>query len=134
MRGAINTDIALAEVYENDDPLAATKRRVAAVEAEAAALAAHGLSDVEEDNTKEDSFTLDSGGEDENKDDLIGRLIVINASYGGFSISQEMRAEWCKRKGLSSSRYVADIPRDDTDLVSVVQVPKILTGVHLLHG
>lgn len=49
--------------------------------------------------------------------------VVINTCYGGFALSPKGIAAVRKRKGCSGSRKINDytIPRDDPDLVAVVE-------------
>lgn len=65
--------------------------------------------------------------------------VVINECYGGFGLSSEALAEYCRRKGVDTAGYTdnggwfekiddesdiisaSDIPRHDPDLVAVVE-------------
>lgn len=50
------------------------------------------------------------------------RKVVINACFGGFGLSKEARALYAQRKGLEPEDVsVYDIPRDDYDLIAVVE-------------
>lgn len=50
------------------------------------------------------------------------RKVVINACFGGFGLSKEARALYAQRKGLEPEDVtVWDIPRDDYDLVTIVE-------------
>lgn len=51
--------------------------------------------------------------------------VVINKRYGGFSLSEEGMREYCTLKGCEwtprTHVYEHNIPRDDPDLVAVVE-------------
>lgn len=48
--------------------------------------------------------------------------IVINSCYGGFGLSENAFAEYCKRKNLDPNETGEwDIPRDDSDLIDIVE-------------
>lgn len=48
--------------------------------------------------------------------------IVINTCYGGFNLSDAAVAEYANRKGIPVDEVMHwEIPRDDTDLVAVVE-------------
>lgn len=58
--------------------------------------------------------------------------IVINKCYGGFGLSKAAQEEYAKRKAIDAGRYLElpdsyehivqwEIPRDDADLVSIVE-------------
>ena len=46
--------------------------------------------------------------------------VVINNCFGGFGLNSEAMAEYCRRKGVEKVRDHR-IPRDDTDLVALVE-------------
>ena len=49
--------------------------------------------------------------------------VVINVCYGGFGLSQKGAMAFRKRKGLPKDKemYDWDYPRDDPDLVAIVE-------------
>jgi hypothetical protein len=50
------------------------------------------------------------------------RKVVINTRFGGFSLSNEARSMYRDRKGLADADFsMYEIPRDDADLVAVVE-------------
>lgn len=50
------------------------------------------------------------------------RKVVINTCFGGFGLSKEARALYAQRKGLEPEDVsLWDIPRDDYDLVTIVE-------------
>lgn len=50
------------------------------------------------------------------------RKIVINTCYGGFSLSEEATGMFAARKNIRPDEvWYWDIPRDDADLIHVVE-------------
>ena len=69
---------------------------------------------VEEENTKEQTFKVLKGV----------RHVVINADYGGFSLSEEAEARYKTMAGISDEDegwWYVDIERDDPYLVQIVR-------------
>lgn len=50
------------------------------------------------------------------------RKVVINTCFGGFGLSDEAAAMYAERKGIPADEVTTwDMPRDDYDLIAVVE-------------